>query len=198
MKKSACMVFFATVLSGCVNTNTVNTNVLNVAQVNTPNVSMAFFSPEILHKGQLSNNQVANAFGCNGENISPELNWSNAPNGTKSFVITVYDPDAPTGSGFWHWIVYNIPANIDKLQRNVASDATKLPQGAIQSANDAGFAGFLGACPPIGDKAHRYVYTLYALNTMLDLPKNVTPAVLGFSLNGKVLAKSQFYGVYSR
>lgn len=186
-------VFVATALSGCANTNT-----LKVAQVNVPNVSMTFLSPDISHKGQLSNDQVANAFGCNGENKSPELNWSNAPNGTKSFAITVYDPDAPTGSGFWHWIVYNIPANTSKLQRNVASDVSKLPQGAIQSTNDAGFAGFLGACPPIGDKAHRYVYTLYALNTTLDLPENVTPAVLGFSLNGKVLAKSQFYGVYSR
>lgn len=199
MKKLFSCIFMANlILAGCSSMNSTSTNMLKVAQVKTPKVSMSFSSPDIVNQGVLTSKQVANAFGCQGSNISPELNWSNAPQDTKSFAVTVYDPDAPTGSGFWHWVVYNIPAHVNKLERNSANNIQLLPKGAVQSVNDTGSANFLGACPPVGDKAHRYIYTIYALNTMLDVNEKTTPAVLGFSLNGKVLAKSQFVGYYKR
>ncbi len=194
MKKLAfCSLVSVLTLNGCTITNS-----LDVAQVNVPKSTLLLTSPDIENKATLSINQVANGFGCNGGNISPELHWSNAPSGTKSFVVTVYDPDAPTGSGFWHWTVFNIPANVNRLERNIAANPERLPTGAVQAVNDTGASGFIGACPPVGDKAHRYIYTIYALNTTLDLNEKTTPAVLGFSLNGKVLAKSQFVGYYKR
>lgn len=186
------------VLSGCATTST-PASTLDVAQVKTSNATtLSFASPDITNQGKLAHAQVANAFGCDGGNISPQLNWANAPTGTKSFVITAYDPDAPTGSGFWHWVVFNIPVDANHIKRNAAANPELLPTGAVQSVNDTGTAGFIGACPPTGDKAHRYIFTIYALNTTLDLNQNTTPAVLGFSLNGKVLAKSQIIGHYQR
>ena len=114
-------------------------------------------------KGQLSKKEEFNGFGCNGENKSPELHWSDIPKGTKSFALTVFDPDAPTGSGWWHWIVVNIPANVTQLPED-ASAKHLLPKGAVETVTDFGRPGFGGPCPPKGDKAHAYIFTLYALD----------------------------------
>ena len=144
--------------------------------------------------------QVANSFGCSGKNISPALSWQHAPKDTKSFVLTVYDPDAPTGSGFWHWVVFNIPATATGLPQGVGvNDKAALPVGAIQSRTDTGVPGFIGACPPQGDKPHRYQFTLYALDVeSLPLMAETTPAVVGFNVHFHTLAKAQFEAIYQR
>jgi len=140
--------------------------------------------------GQFTNRYFLNGFGYSGENISPQLSWQNAPAGTQSFAITMYDKDAPTGSGFWHWVVFNIPANITEISSN-AGDLTKklMPAGVIQSINDTGNNGYAGPAPPAGP-SHQYVITVYALKTKLDLKENATAALVGFYLNASALGKA--------
>jgi Raf kinase inhibitor-like YbhB/YbcL family protein len=140
--------------------------------------------------GQATNKQFANVFGCHGENISPQLSWENAPAGTQSFAVTIYDKDAPTGSGFWHWVIFNIPATVTELKTN-AGDITKpiAPKDAIQSITDFGMHGYGGPCPPPG-APHEYLITVYAVKTKLDLTKDTMPAVVGFMLNSNLLAKA--------
>ncbi|HTC00277.1 MAG TPA: YbhB/YbcL family Raf kinase inhibitor-like protein, partial [Ferruginibacter sp.] len=114
--------------------------------------------------GQMTNKQFANGFGCTGENTSPELHWENAPAGTQAFAVTMYDKDAPTGSGFWHWVVYNIPANVTSLKADAGNFSGKnLPDSAVNGGNDGNAPGFIGACPPAGDGPHQYLFTVYAL-----------------------------------
>lgn len=151
-----------------------------------------------MKEGQpLTNAQVYQGFGCSGGNVSPQLSWSNAPAGTQSFAITAYDPDAPTGSGWWHWTVVNIPANINSLPTGAGSAGGKLPAGAVQGRTDFGSAEFGGACPPKGDKPHRYQFTVWALKTAtLPLDANASGALVGFMLNANVLAKAQLTPVY--
>ena len=145
--------------------------------------------------GQLSLNQVYNGFGCQGKNISPQLEWKNPPASTKSYAITVYDPDAPTGSGWWHWVVFNIPATLTHL----TSGADNLPQGSVQSITDFGQTGFGGACPPKGDRPHRYIFTVYALDVKkLDLDAKAAPALVGFVINKHALAKASVMAYYGR
>lgn len=156
-------------------------------------------SPQIKNGGTLTTKQVFNGFGCSGDNISPALVWKNPPAGTKSYAITVYDPDAPTGSGWWHWVVYNIPATVTSLPEGAGSNAALLPKGAVQSITDFGLPGFGGACPPAGDKAHRYVFSVYALSTLgMDLPPSTMPAAVGFNIHGNVLGKASFTTTYGR
>lgn len=140
--------------------------------------------------GQAVNKQFANSFGCHGENISPQLSWENAPKETQSFAVTMYDKDAPTGSGFWHWLIFNIPANIMELKSN-AGDITKAiaPAGSVQSNTDVGKPGYFGVCPPPG-QSHQYLITVFALKSKLELDKNATPAVVGFYLNQNAIAKA--------
>lgn len=140
--------------------------------------------------GQATNRQFFNGFGCHGENISPELSWENAPAGTQSFAVTIYDKDAPTGSGFWHWLIFNIPANVMELKSN-AGDVNKTiaPQGAVQSISDFGKAGYGGPCPPAGP-IHEYLITVYALKSTLSLDRNTGPALVGFNLNANTIAKA--------
>ena len=155
-------------------------------------------SPDIA--GQLSVKEVFNGFGCTGKNISPALMWKNAPKGTKSFAITVYDPDAPTGSGWWHWIVFNIPNDVSKIASG-AGDVTKglMPKGAVQNVTDYGAAGFGGACPPEGDKAHQYIFTVHALDVdKFDLNGKQSPAIAGYYINAHTLAKSSIIAYYGR
>ena len=156
-------------------------------------------SPTIKSGSTLTKAQVFNGFGCTGDNISPELKWSGAPAGTKSFAVTVYDPDAPTGSGWWHWVVINLPADSTGLAEGAGSTVGKLPAGAMQGRTDFGSAGFGGACPPQGDKPHRYIFTVYALKTdKLDVPADATAALVGFMINANKLASASFTAKYGR
>jgi len=152
--------------------------------------------------GQISSDQVFNSFGCSGKNISPQLSWTNAPEGTKSFAVTAYDPDAPTGSGWWHWIVFNMsdPVSGLKTGASVSSGSDKaMPAGAVESVTSFGSAGFGGACPPEGDKPHRYIFTVYALDTKkIEQDKNARPELIGFFLNSHVIAKASIMAYYGR
>lgn len=134
-----------------------------------------------------------------GEDRSPTLSWSGAPASTKSFVVTVYDPDAPTGSGYWHWAVYNIPATVSALPADAGNpDAGLLPEGAITVANESRAKRFEGAGPPPGDGDHRYVFTVSALDIdHLELPDDCTPAVLGFVMRGSVVGRAQLIALSS-
>jgi Raf kinase inhibitor-like YbhB/YbcL family protein len=150
--------------------------------------------------GMLTDAQVFSGFGCTGKNISPGLAWSGAPAGTKSFALTVYDPDAPTGSGWWHWVVFNIPAAANELPEGAGSAGGKgLPTGSVQGRTDFGSPGFGGACPPAGDKPHRYVFTVYALKTdKLEVPADATAALVGFMINANKLGEAKFTARYGR
>lgn len=142
--------------------------------------------------------QVYQGFGCQGGNLSPQLEWSAAPAGTRSFAVTVYDPDAPTGSGWWHWSVYDLPASVMRLERGVGQGAA-LPAGAKQGRNDYGSYDFGGACPPVGDTPHRYTVTLRALKVeKLELPLDASPALIGFMLNAHTLASASLTARYGR
>ncbi|MCJ7766050.1 MAG: YbhB/YbcL family Raf kinase inhibitor-like protein [Thiovulaceae bacterium] len=148
--------------------------------------------------GQLTKAEEFGGFGCSGKNISPELHWENPPKGTKSFAITVYDPNAPTGSGWWHWLVVNIPADEKAIAAN-ASAAHKLPKGAVETMTDYGFSGFGGACPPKGDKAHAYIFTVYALDTeSLDLKEKTDSAQVGYNINAHTIQKATIVSYYQR
>ena len=177
-----------------------------------PNTSAAdnkftLTSPTIKNGGTLTIDQVFKGFGCEGKNISPALAWRGAPKDAKSFAVTVYDPDAPTGSGWWHWVMFNIPADVSTLEAdagNVAatpSTPSKAPKGAVQSRTDFGAPGFGGACPPVGSvkKPHRYIFTVYALKTdKLDLDANASGALVGYMLNANKIAKASFTAKYGR
>ena len=157
-------------------------------------------SPEIASGSQLPAKQVFNGFGCTGENRSPALTWSGAPAETKSFAVTVYDPDAPTGSGWWHWVVINIPGNVGELASGVGDAGGKqLPPGARQGRTDFGTAAYGGACPPPGDPAHRYVFTVHALKVeKLDPPADASAALIGFMLHSAEIAKTSLTAYYAR
>jgi Raf kinase inhibitor-like YbhB/YbcL family protein len=150
--------------------------------------------------GATTKTQEFNGFGCSGDNQSPQLSWKNAPEGTKSYAITMYDPDAPTGSGFWHWVVFDIPSDINELVTNSGNVQLHLaPKGAIQSKTDYGIYGFGGPCPPVGHGFHQYLITVYALKTnTLGLNENTNPAVVGFYLWNNTLAKASIVAYYKR
>lgn len=150
--------------------------------------------------GQATNTHVFDGFGCKGKNESPQLRWKNAPKGTQSFAITMYDPDAPTGSGWWHWVIFDIPANTQSLPANAGNVALKLaPAGSIQSITDFGKVGYGGPCPPKGHGLHQYVITVYALKTKkLGLDKSASPAMVGYYLNANVLQKASLVMYYQR
>jgi len=148
----------------------------------------------------LTDAQVYDGFGCTGGNVSPDLAWTPGPEGTKSYAVTVYDPDAPTGSGWWHWIVYNIPADVTALPAGAgARGGEALPAGAVHGRSDFGAFGFGGACPPPGDPPHRYVFTVYALGTeQIEAPADATAALIGFMVNANTLASAGFTATYGR
>jgi Raf kinase inhibitor-like YbhB/YbcL family protein len=130
-----------------------------------------------------------------GGNRSPQLSWSGAPEGTKSFAITCYDPDAPTGSGFWHWTVANIPADVTELAGGASPDG--LPRGAVEGRTDFGEPGFGGAAPPPGHGPHRYIFTVFAVDMeRLDVTPDNSGAVFGFNLHFHTLARASITGIY--
>lgn len=157
-------------------------------------------SPDIEADGLIAQRFEFNGFGCTGENRSPALQWRGAPAGTQSFAITVYDPDAPTGSGWWHWSVVNVPADVMSLPADAgAVGGARLPRGASHVRIDYGVAGWGGTCPPPGDKPHRYIFTVHALKTArLDLPADATAALAGYMINANALGTASFTARYGR
>ena len=155
-------------------------------------------SPDVSANGAVPMKQVFNGFGCTGQNVSPELNWKNAPAGTKSFAVTLYDPDAPTGSGWWHWVVFNLPPSTAKLAAN-AGAAGAAPAGGVQSMTDFGTPGYGGPCPPQGDKPHRYIFTVFALKLdKLPVDAKASGAMVGYYLNQNALGKASFTATFGR
>jgi Raf kinase inhibitor-like YbhB/YbcL family protein len=156
-------------------------------------------SSDIANGKKIPEAQVFNSFGCTGRNISPALSWSNVPAGTKSFALLVYDPDAPTGSGWWHWVAYNIPADATSLPAD-AGDPKKnlMPGAAVQGHTDFGTPGYGGPCPPPG-KPHHYYFRLYALKAAkLEVPADATAALIGYNVNANSLGMAQIMGLYGR
>jgi Raf kinase inhibitor-like YbhB/YbcL family protein len=160
-------------------------------------------SRDISPGGTIADRQVFNGFGCSGGNVSPALSWSNPPAGTKSFALLMHDPDAPTGSGWWHWVVYNIPAGLSSLPAGAgagAGDPQKglLPAGAVQGRTDFGAPGYGGPCPPPG-RPHHYYLRLYALKVAkLEVPADATAAYIGFTVRAHSLATAELMGLYGR
>lgn len=155
--------------------------------------SFVAYSPDFKNGDNLVKSNEFNGFGCNGKNIAPEIRWKYAPAETKSFAITAYDPDAPTGSGWWHLLAYNIPA------KEKFFDAEKIANGTLFVANDVGNKGFMGPCPPIGHGKHHYIFTVYALNVeKLDLPENASAALAGYMINQHKIASATITGLYER
>lgn len=150
--------------------------------------------------GEIAIEQVFDGFGCTGKNISPELHWSAVPKGTKSLALTVYDPDAPTGSGWWHWLIFNIDPRTTSLAANAGDvNAHLAPAGSVQSRTDFGSVGYGGPCPPPGDKPHRYVFTLFALDVaQLQLDANTPAAMVGYNLNQHAIGKAQMTALFGR
>jgi Raf kinase inhibitor-like YbhB/YbcL family protein len=181
------------------------------AQAQTADFSLS--SPD-LASGSFDNQFVLNGFGCKGGNVSPALQWSNVPAGTQSLALQVYDPDAPTGSGFWHWAVYNIPASATGMKQGAGNSAATLPAGAFGGNTDfadtgatGGNGNYGGPCPPVGDKPHRYIFTLYALavpqvDVAGGVPKTGSAGLYGFVLNKGVgpalLGRASFTATYGR
>lgn len=162
--------------------------------------SFTVTSTDIADGGTLPMPHVSGVMGAGGEDRSPQLSWSGFPEGTRSFAVTVYDPDAPTASGFWHWAVANIPASVTELPSGAGSkDAPALPQGAVQLANDGGFAGYVGAAPPAGHGPHRYFVVVHAVDTeTLAVDADARPAVLGFNLFSHTLARATLVVTYEQ
>jgi Raf kinase inhibitor-like YbhB/YbcL family protein len=154
-------------------------------------VSSATFSPD----GLLPRETVFG--GCGGDNQSPQLTWHDAPSGTRSFAITCFDPDAPTGSGYWHWLTWDIPADVTSLPMGAGTDGS--PAGGTSGYTDYGISSYGGPCPPAGDAAHRYIFTVYALDvpTLDGLGAGTTGATLVFNMMGHVLATGTLTGRFA-
>lgn len=182
---------------------TILTLVIATVLISVPTVvtadTLTLKSKDIAHGEFMSKKHEFEGFGCTGENLSPQLSWSGAPTGTESFALLVHDPDAPTGSGWWHWQVINIDKNVTTLPTDAGNiDGKLLPKGSRQIETDYGTAAFGGACPPPGHGAHRYRFTLHALSTTLDLPQNASGALVGYMVNANSIASSTIEALYKR
>jgi Raf kinase inhibitor-like YbhB/YbcL family protein len=157
-------------------------------------------SDDVEHGGRLADTHHADSMGMSGDNLSPHLAWSGAPEGTQSFAVTLFDPDAPTGSGFWHWVLFDLPADVDSLPRGAGSGAKAgLPSGAIHARNDTGGLEYIGAAPPEGHGDHRYVFAVHAVGVpTLGLDSSAPPAMVGFNLTFNTLARGVLIAHYGR
>jgi Raf kinase inhibitor-like YbhB/YbcL family protein len=158
-------------------------------------------STDFKANGELTNKFVYQGFGCHGDNVSPSLSWSGSPAATKSYALLVHDPDAPTGgAGWWHWVVYNIPATANAIAQGAGSaDGAALPKGAVQGKTDFGSVGWGGPCPPQGHGKHHYQFSLYALKVeKLEVPDGASAALIGYMANANSIAKAQLTGLYGR
>lgn len=162
--------------------------------------SLQVTSTDVKDGERLPQPQVSGLFGAGGQDVSPQLSWSGAPEGTRSFVVTCYDPDAPTASGFWHWAVVNIPADVTELPTGAGDEeGSGLPAGAFQLRNDGGLARYVGAAPPPGHGPHRYYFMVHAVDVeSLEVGPDATPAFLGFNLFGHTLARGGITPVYQQ
>src|SRR4029450_12999358 len=156
--------------------------------------SFSVSSTDVSEGEKLGNDHVSDFLGAGGKDISPQLSWSGFPAETKSFAITCYDPDAPTGSGFWHWSAVNIPVDVTSLARGA-----DLPAGAFSVRTDYGHDGYGGSAPPPGDRPHRYVFAVHAVDVeKLDVTPDVAPAMVGFNLAFHTLARATIRPTYQR
>jgi Raf kinase inhibitor-like YbhB/YbcL family protein len=162
--------------------------------------TMRLTSTDVAEGTAIAMQQILNGFGCMGGNQSPELTWTGAPATTKSFALTVYDPDAPTGSGWWHWVVVDIPATMTELPKGWGKSGAVTPGGgARQTRTDFGASGYGGPCPPQGDKAHRYIFSVYALDIdKMPVPDDASGALVGFNIGAHTLAKGTLTAQYGR
>ncbi len=177
------------------------TSVLSLSMMASANAGSFTLSSQDVAQGQfMSKAQEYNGFGCTGDDMSPQLTWRNAPQGTKSFAITAYDPDAPTGSGWWHWQVVNIPSSVTELATGAGNiEKGLLPEGSVQMRNDYGSKGFGGACPPPGHGIHHYQFTVYALKVdKLALPADASAALTGYMIKANTLASASIESLYKR
>jgi len=151
---------------------------------------MRVYSQDLHDGDKMPEKHVFNGMGYQGDNLSPHLAWEDAPEGTKSFVITCFDPDAPTGSGWWHWVVAKIPADTTSLPQGAGSGKAALPAGALQTRTDFGQAGYGGAAPPAGE-THRYIFSVHALDVdKIDVDEGASGAMVGFNVHFHVLASA--------
>ncbi|MEJ5112207.1 kinase inhibitor [Erwinia billingiae] len=158
---------------------------------------MKLISQDFNDGDKLPERQVFNGMGYEGDNLSPHLAWDDVPAGTKSFVVTCYDPDAPTGSGWWHWGVANLPADARSLPQGAGSGAAELPSGAVQTRTDFGKSGYGGAAPPKGE-SHRYIFTVYAIDVeKLEVDEQASGAYLGFNVHFHQLGSASITAMYS-
>lgn len=160
--------------------------------------SFTLTSQSVTDGRPLGKSQVSGIMGAGGEDVSPQLSWSGFPDGTRSFAVTVYDPDAPTASGFWHWAVANLPADVTELPAG-AGDGRELPGGAVTLVNDAGMRRYIGAAPPPGHGPHRYYIAVHAVGVdKLDLAEDASPAYLGFNLFQHAIARAVIHATYEQ
>jgi len=149
--------------------------------------------------GILPQSTVFNSFGCTGGNRSPQIAWSGAPAKTAAFALILHDPDAPTGTGWYHWVIFNIPPNVHELKEGAgAKDSPDLPPGAVLGLTDFGFSEYGGPCPPVGDKKHHYRFTVYALASKIDGGATTTAAAVRFLIRSSTLASGTIVGLYGR
>jgi Raf kinase inhibitor-like YbhB/YbcL family protein len=160
--------------------------------------ALTLSSTDVAEGAMMADQFILNGFGCMGGNVSPQLSWSGAPAGTQSFALTMYDPDAPTGSGWWHWLVVDIPANSTGLPQGWGQSGTSQLQGGRQTRTDFGAPGYGGPCPPPGTP-HHYVFTLYALDIgAMEVPDDASGALVGFNIGAHTLASASITALYGR
>ena len=164
----------------------------NVRVVQAAPIKLTVKSSSIIDGESMGIDQVFNGWDAGGDNISPDLSWSGAPKETACYAITCFDPDAPTGCGFWHWTAVNIPPDITSI------DAGQVPKSAVEVRNDYGTSDYGGACPPIGDGVHRYIFTVYALKEEVPVDENASSALANFHIHALKLAQNSITVTYER